>query len=146
MFKVIAYFFYNGKSPLNHHLGNICLYFCPSTLGKSKWCFWMWGLQKKNGFRPKFGTPKFLEVFFLGGRNHQRYLDCYLLITFFCSLDSWGKFSSWTLAGEISPSLVREFGCFSSKKARTIATSHGSRFPPNGGGLVREIPGYFREI
>ena len=27
-----------------------------------------------------------------------------------------------------------------------IATSHGSRFPPNGGGLVREITGYFRNI
>ena len=36
LFKVIFYGFYHGKSSLNHHLGNILLFF-PTTLSKSKY-------------------------------------------------------------------------------------------------------------
>ena len=50
LFKVILFNFYYGKSPINHHLGEYCL-FCPTTSSKSK--FWCSLLKNENGERRK---------------------------------------------------------------------------------------------
>lgn len=50
LFKAILFNFYYGKSPINHHLAEYCL-FCPTTSSKSK--FWCSLLKKENGERRK---------------------------------------------------------------------------------------------
>lgn len=106
LFKVLFSLF-TAKLPLNHHLGNMFVFFLSTeraNLSDVCGCFGTWKGWNKR-FRPKFGLQNYW-IFHLG--RNKRYWGWCLLI--FLSTDS----SSWSF------SLVREFG-IPSKKPRLIA-------------------------